>query len=125
MTEITDPKRTSLERTLDQHTRRRSPLRLRTAVRARPRITSHNETEDSMAIAVDTTDRRPAIGQRRQRAIEQKFILGQQAEAVLPQLEANLSAANARQAEIGGDRKAIEAWVRPLRTVSEAALPAA
>jgi predicted nucleic acid-binding Zn-ribbon protein len=57
--------------------------------------------------AVDITDRRPATGQRRQKAAEQKPNLAEAAEVLLPQLEEKVSAAKARQTAITGERNAV------------------
>jgi hypothetical protein len=72
---------------------------------SRLNLQTRNLSEDSMSNAGDTTER--PIGHRRQKAIEQKLDVLEDPKAILPQLEAKLSAAKTRQAEISRERAGI------------------
>jgi hypothetical protein len=65
------------------------------------------KSEYNMNDATDHTERRSAIGHRRQKATEQKPNQAEAAKVLLPQIEEKLSLARARQGEISRERTAV------------------
>jgi hypothetical protein len=70
-----------------------------------PNFQMRNLSEDSMSNVGDTTER--PTGHRRQKATDEKPNVLEDPKAILPQFEAKLSAAKARQAEITRERNSI------------------